>query len=71
MRLFEDDADLLFFASELADKKKTFSKIDGSGEPDQRAAGVEQDRGGVLVEGTQGFAPAINDNRDAEGFAVA
>ena len=52
MRLFEDDADLLFFSSELADEKKAFSKIDGSGEPDQRATGVEKDRGGVLVEGT-------------------
>lgn len=61
----------MFFARELADEKKTLSKIDGSDEPDQRATGVEQDRGGVLVEGTQGFAPAINDNRDAEGFAVA
>ena len=52
MRLLEDDADLLLLASELADEKKTFSKIDGSGEPDQRATGVEKDRGGVLVEGT-------------------
>ena len=61
----------MFFAGELADEKKTFSKIDRSGEFDKGATGVEQDRGGVLVEGTQGLAPAVNDNRDVEGFAVA
>ena len=71
MRLFENHAHFLLLARKFADEEKAFANINGSDEPDQGTAGVEEHGSSVFVERAERLAPAVDDDRDGEGFAVA